>query len=66
MALDNVIPILAHDPSHRFDGPFAVATEPGRLLPALVAQEDLEHEGVVYRCGMQPDLADLPEWGVRG
>ena len=66
MALDNVIPILAHDPGHRFDGPFTVATDPGRLLPALVAQDDLEHEGIIYRCGMQPGVADFSNWGVRG
>jgi len=66
MALDSVIPVLVPDPGHRFDGPFTVATDPARLLPALVAEEDLEHEGIVYRCGMQPGLADFPEWDVRG
>ena len=53
-------------PAHDSGGPFTVATVPARLLPALVAEEDLEHEGVVYSCGMQPGLVDFPDWGIRG
>ncbi len=60
--MDSGTQVPAHDPG----GPFTVATVPARLLPALVAEEDLEHEGVVYSCGMQPGLADFPEWGIRG
>ncbi len=66
MALDNVIPILAHDPGHRFDGPFTVATDSARLLTALVAQDELEYEGIIYRCGMQPGVANFFKWAVRG
>ena len=66
MALDNVIPILIPEIGRPFGGPFTLATDPGRLLPALVAEDDLEYEGVVYRCGMQPGLADFPIWNISG
>ena len=51
MVLDNVIPILIPEIGRPFGGPFTLATDPGRLLPALVAEEDLEHDGIIYRCG---------------
>ena len=60
------MPVFALVPGHPFDGPFTVATVPVKLLPALVAQDDLEHEGIIYRCGMQPGVAKFPEWNVRG
>ena len=65
-ALDTEVPVFALVPGHPFDGPFTVATVPVKLLPALVAQDDLEFDGTIFRCGMQPGVADFREWNIRG